>query len=82
LFFSDDQGWRFLAIVLCDLVVLGFTYVATSYALGPMIRFGAIQVPRRLGQIGQLMARSLPLLLLFRTGEQRSSSGPRRRSTP
>ncbi len=63
--FSDEPGWRFLAVAVLNLVLLGVTYVITSFALLPMIRFGALQMTRRLGHIGQLVARTLPLLLLF-----------------
>lgn len=63
--FSNDRDWRFLAVVGLNLVVLAVTYVVTSYGLVPMIRFGADQMTRRVSQIGQLVARTLPLLLLF-----------------
>ncbi len=63
--FSDEPGWRFLVVAGVNIVVLVVTYVVTSYALVPMIRFGALQMTRRLGQVVQLMARTLPLLLLF-----------------
>lgn len=63
--FSDEPGRRFLAVAGLNIVVLAATYVVTSYALLPMIRFGALQMLRRVGQIGQLIGRTLPLLLLF-----------------
>ncbi len=63
--FSDDRGWRFLALVGFNIVLVALTYLATSYGLVPMLRFGVDQVFSRLGQIGQLVARSLPMLLLL-----------------
>ncbi len=63
--FSNDRGWRFLALVGFNIAVVALTYVVTSYGLLPMLRFGADQVFSRLSQIGQLVARSLPMLLLL-----------------
>jgi hypothetical protein len=65
LLFSNNGGWRFLAVVGFNSALLTVTYVATSYGLFPMIRFGARLMWARLGQVGLLMARILPLLLLF-----------------
>ncbi len=65
--FSDDPGWRFLALVSANLVILVLTYFVTSYGLLPMIRFGARQLAEGFGGLGQLVARGLPLLLLFTT---------------
>ena len=65
--FSDEPGTRFMVIVGINLVLLAVTYVVTSYGLLPMIRFGAQQLTSRIGRLGQLVARGLPLLLLFTT---------------
>jgi hypothetical protein len=67
LLFSDDPQWRFFALVSANIVILGLTYVVTSYGLLPMIRFGARQLTQRFSRLGQLVARGLPLLLLFTT---------------
>lgn len=65
--FSDEPGTRFLVVVGVNLLVLAVTYVMTSYGLVPMVAFGARQVRQRFGQLGQLVARGLPMLLLFTT---------------
>ena len=65
--FSDEPGTRFIAIVVINLVVLAVVYLMTSYGLLPMVLFGARQLRQRFGQLGQLVARGLPLLLLFTT---------------
>ncbi len=65
--FSDEPGTRFLVLVAINVVILALTYVATSYGLVPMIGFGARQLTLRIGGLGQLVARGLPLLLLFTT---------------
>ena len=65
--FSDEPGTRFLALVGINLVIIEVTYVVTSYGLLPMLRFGAQQLTSRIGRVGQLVARGLPLLLLFTT---------------
>lgn len=65
--FSDDPGWRFSGLVLINLVILAITYLVTAYGLVPMLGFGAAQMRQRVGQLGQLVARGLPLLLLFTT---------------
>ena len=63
--FSDERWWRFIAVVGLNVIILVGSYLVTSYGLVPMIRFGAEQMLKRVGQIGHLMARTLPLLLLF-----------------
>lgn len=65
--FSDEPGTRFMVIVGLNLVILAVTYVVTSYGLLPMVGFGARQLTSRIGRLGQLVARGLPLLLLFTT---------------
>ena len=67
LLFSNDRVLGPLTVVIVNLLILGLTYFVTSFGLFPIIRFGAVQMARRVGQMGQLMARSLPLLLLFTT---------------
>lgn len=65
--FSDEPGTRFMVLVGLNLVILAVTYVVTSYGLLPMIGFGARQLVARIGRLGQLVARGLPLLLLLTT---------------
>jgi hypothetical protein len=51
--------------VIGNLAILGVAYVVTSYGLVPMTRWATGQMFRQLGDLADLMARSLPLLLLF-----------------
>jgi hypothetical protein len=50
-----------------NLTLLGIIYIATSYGLVPMTRWGVIYVARQLGSLLNLLVRALPLLLLFVT---------------
>lgn len=50
-----------------NLVVLGLAYAATSYGVVPMTRWALGRVVRELGATVDLLARALPLLLLFAT---------------
>lgn len=60
------HGWReSIVIVAFNLVVLGVSYVVTSYGLLPAMRFGLIQSARQLRTVVQLVARGLPLLMLI-----------------
>lgn len=50
-----------------NVVVLGVVYLATSYGLVPMTRWGAGTLVREIGAVVNLLVRALPLLLLFIT---------------
>ena len=50
-----------------NLVLLGVTYVVTSYGLIPLTRWAFGHVVRQVGDLANLTARSLPLMLLFAT---------------
>ena len=50
-----------------NLVVLGIIYVGTSYAVLPMLRWAVRRLLRQLGDVFDLLVRTLPLLLLFVT---------------
>ena len=65
LLFSDERGVRFTSLIVVNLVVLGVAYTVTSYGLVPALRVGLSQILRQFTQVLQLMARSLPLLLVF-----------------
>ena len=58
---ASDAG--FFAVV--NVVVLGATYLVTSWGLVPMVRWSLGQLGRQIGQVMTLLAKSLPLLLLF-----------------
>lgn len=56
-----------LQSVVTALVLLGLIYVWSSYGVGPLLRWGARRGTRQLAGLGSLVARALPLLLLFNT---------------
>lgn len=53
--------------IAANLVILVGAYVVTSYGLVPMTRWALGQMFRQVGDLANLMIRSLPLLLLFTT---------------
>jgi hypothetical protein len=52
-------------VVVANLLLLGGVYVTLSYGLVPLVRWAAAQVFRQLGEVGGLLSRALPLLLVF-----------------
>ena len=48
-----------------NVVLLGGAYVVTSWGLVPMVRWSVDQLWRRVGQMTTLLAKSLPILLVF-----------------
>jgi hypothetical protein len=52
-------------VVLFNLAVLALSYAAVGFGLLSMVRFGAKQMWLRVAEMGILLARALPLLLLF-----------------
>jgi hypothetical protein len=63
--FTDDRWVDGTSTVVGNLIILAVTYVVTSYGLVPMTRWAIGQMIRQLGDLANLMIRSLPLLLLF-----------------
>ncbi len=61
----EQVVYVFIVIVGFNLIVLGGGYVLTSYGLISMFGWSIKFMMRQLGQILNLAARSLPLLLLF-----------------
>lgn len=53
--------------VITALVLLALIYVWSSYGVGPLLRWGARLGSHQLAGLGSLVARALPLLLLFNT---------------
>ena len=49
------------------LVLLATIYVWSAYGLGPLLRWAARQSTKQLSELGALVGRALPLLLLFNT---------------
>jgi len=56
-----------LESVITALVLLALIYIWSSYGLGPLVRWGVRRGSRQLAALGSLVARALPLLLLFNT---------------
>ena len=52
-------------IVVTNLLLLGLVYVVLSYGLVPLTRWAAARVFQQLGEVGGLLSRALPLLLVF-----------------
>jgi hypothetical protein len=65
--FHDDPVADALAIVVFNLVLLGVAYLVTSYGLIPMSRWAVGHLMRQFGDLANLTARALPLMLLFAT---------------
>jgi hypothetical protein len=60
-----DQWHKTIGTFIGNLLFLGFVYLVTSYALLPILRWAFVQAGRQLRTILNLMAKSLPLMLLF-----------------
>ncbi|MGH9244051.1 MAG: hypothetical protein ACRD29_06995 [Acidimicrobiales bacterium] len=58
---------RAVSLVALNLVLLGTIYLVTSYGIIPMTRWATGKMIRELGALVGLLARALPMLLLFVT---------------
>lgn len=67
LLFGDDRGTLWWQLLLVNLALLVLGYVVTIYGAVPMFRWGVREVGVQLRGIVVLLARGLPLLLLFAT---------------
>lgn len=67
LVFSDDRSTNAGGLVVLNVLVLVLGYLVTSYAVLPMLRWGVIALVRQFRRLAVLLARTLPLLLLFAT---------------
>mgnify|MGYP001824658022 CR=1 FL=1 len=56
---------RIVTLVVVNLVVLGLSYVVISYGLLPALKVGLLQAAGQLRTVVQLIARSLPMLLII-----------------
>lgn len=56
-----------LESIVLALVLLAVIYVWSAYGVGPLLRWGVRRGSRLLASLGSLVARALPLLLLFNT---------------
>jgi hypothetical protein len=61
------QFFDALQTVLLGAALLALIYLWSSYGIGPMLRWGARRGQGQLTGLGPLVARALPLLLLFTT---------------
>ncbi|HUF33172.1 MAG TPA: hypothetical protein VMN58_08210 [Acidimicrobiales bacterium] len=61
------QAGAAVAVAMTNLLLLGAIYAVTSYALLPLTRWALVKTARELGAVAGLLARALPLLLLFMT---------------
>ena len=57
----EDAGF----FVVVNVVVLGLAYLVTSWGLVPMVRWSLGQLGRQVGRMMTLLAKSLPILLVF-----------------
>ena len=56
-----------LVVAVFNLVLLGITYLVTSYGLIPLTRWAFGHLVHQVGDLANLTARALPLMLLFAT---------------
>lgn len=56
---------RVTSLLAANLVILGLSYVVISYGLLPALRVGLLQAVGQLRTVVQLIARSLPMLLII-----------------
>lgn len=62
-----EQWGDALQAVIEGMVVLAVIYVFTSYGVLPLLGWAASQTFSRIGSVGRMLTRALPLLLLFTT---------------
>jgi hypothetical protein len=60
-----DQWHKTIGTLIANVIFLVLVYLATSYALLPILRWAFVQAARQLRTIANLMAKSLPLMLVF-----------------
>ena len=53
--------------VVLGVILLALIYVWSAYGVGPLLRWGVRRGSRQISALGSLVARALPLLLLFNT---------------
>lgn len=63
--FGSSPARDALAVLVLNVVAVPLIYLLTSYGVVPMVRWGSVFMTRQMRQLVQLLARSLPLLLLF-----------------
>ena len=63
--FGSTPARDALAVLVLNVVAVPLIYLLTSYGVVPMVRWASVFMTRQIRQVVQLLARSLPLLLLF-----------------
>jgi len=61
----SQQSGQAASLVAFNVVLLGGTYLVTSYGLIPLTRWALVKTVRELGAVAGLLGRALPLLLLI-----------------
>ncbi|HET7718928.1 MAG TPA: hypothetical protein VFK43_03100, partial [Acidimicrobiales bacterium] len=59
------QGRQAVQVVVANTVLVAAVYVVLSYGLVPLTRWTAARVFQQLGEVGGLLSRALPLLIVF-----------------
>jgi hypothetical protein len=59
------QPGQAAGVIVTNLVLLGLVYVVLSYGLVPLVRWAAARTFQQLSEVGGLLSRALPLLLVF-----------------
>jgi hypothetical protein len=59
------QGRQAVEVMVGNAVLLGLVYVVLSYGIVPLIRWTAARVFQQIGEVGGLLSRALPLLIVF-----------------
>jgi hypothetical protein len=59
------QPRQAVGVAVTNLLLLGLVYVVLSYGLVPLTRWAAARVFQQIGEVGGLLSRALPLLLVF-----------------
>lgn len=62
---TDLQWHQTIGVFVANLLILGVIYLGTSYGLVPIVRWAFLQAFTQVRNILDLMAKSLPLLLVF-----------------
>jgi hypothetical protein len=62
---TDLQWHQTIGVFVTNLVILGVIYLGTSYGVIPIVRWAFMQAFTQVRNILDLMAKSLPLLLVF-----------------
>lgn len=65
--FGDDGSRQWWQLLILNLALLAVGYLLATYGAVPMFRWGVREVGVQLRGLSRLLARSLPLLLLFAT---------------